>query len=632
MNAPEKRSIETLFARSPFFRPTIAVKMLIGYLGLAVIVILITAMTVLSLKKLNNINGDIISTETPVIEISDELIDTILAQELYGRRYSLVRSHELLDLYNKKTEEFDSRMESLRLLPGEKQFSLEKLKSLYDDYSTAFRNMLEYKGNPGSPHAAELDKALRRKQAVLTDFVRTILHGAIRSQNKKSRLSATIGEEAYKSINTLWVMFIILSLITTSLITRNIAGSIRKLKIATKRVAMGEFEDLPKVESRDELGELSLYFSEMAEKLKQLKEAQDKIASLAAIVESSTDAIISATLEGIIVSWNSGAEALYGYSGKEAIGLSISLLSPRDQPKELPTVLEKIRRGETIPDYDTLRMRKDSTLVHVSLTAFPIKDSKGKIVGSSIIARDITDRKKFEESIKQHSEELEQSNRELDNFASIAAHDLGAPLRAVSGFAGLLQKRYKEKLDADADLYISYIVEGAERMNHLINDLLQYARVGTSLKPLVPVDVNVIIEKTLANLAFEIQESNAVITVDPLPAVSADSTQLIQLFQNLVGNAIKYRSNTPRIHISAERKNGEWLFLVSDNGIGIDPRQFDRIFQLFQRLHAIDEYSGTGIGLATCKKIVERLGGRIWVESMPGEGSTFFFTLPATGQ
>ena len=264
------------------------------------------------------------------------------------------------------------------------------------------------------------------------------------------------------------------------------------------------------------------------------------------------------------------------------------------------------------------------------LNARQIKRVWGKEGIILLAIEDITERKKLEQKINQYSKELERSNGELSNFGSIVAHDLGAPLRAVSGFAGLLQKRYKEKLDAAADEYISHIVEGTGRMQHLINDLLEYARVGTSRKPLVQVDVNIIIEKALANLMFEITESRAVITADTLPTISADDTRLIQLFQNLVGNAIKYRSNTPHIHISAERKDGEWLFRISDNGIGIEPRQFERIFQIFQRLHTREEYSGTGIGLAICKKIVERLGGRIWVESKPGEGSTFFFTLPAT--
>ena len=362
----------------------------------------------------------------------------------------------------------------------------------------------------------------------------------------------------------------------------------------------------------------------------ELREAHDKIASLAAIVDSSSDAIVGKTLEGIIVSWNPGAEILYGYSAEEAIGRSISsLLTPTDQPDDFATIIDKIKHGESIAAYDTSRMRKDGTLVDVSLNISPVKDSMGKIIGAATIARDISERKKLEQRIIQYSKELERSNKELGDFAAIVAHDLRAPLRAVSGFAGLLQKHNaKKKPDVDTKKYISHIVEGSERMHHLINDLLQYAKAGSHSRTLVQVDVNDIIETTLANLMFEIQASNAEITVDRLPMVSADDVQLIQLFQNLIGNAIKYRSNTPHIHISAEQKKKEWIFRVSDNGIGIDPHQFKRIFEVFQRLHTKEEYPGTGIGLAICKKIVERFGGQIWVESKPGEGSTFFFTLP----
>ena len=230
--------------------------------------------------------------------------------------------------------------------------------------------------------------------------------------------------------------------------------------------------------------------------------------------------------------------------------------------------------------------------------------------------------------LERKQDELSRSNTELEQFAYVAAHDLRAPLRIVSGFAARLQKLYQGQLPIEADQYISHIVEGAQRMQHLIDDLIEYARAGTSKKSFVPVDCNIIIEKTLDNLAFEITESGAVITADSLPTVAGDITQLIQLFQNLVGNAIKYSSNKPRIHIYAEQKNGEWLFRVSDNGIGIDPSHFERIFEIFQRLHTRDEYSGTGIGLAICKKIVERHGGRIWLESEIGKGSTFLFSLP----
>ena len=187
----------------------------------------------------------------------------------------------------------------------------------------------------------------------------------------------------------------------------------------------------------------------------KLKEAQDKIAGLAAIVDSSTDAIIGKTLDGTILSWNLGAEALYGYSDKEAIGRPISFLVPSDHSDEIPNMLEKMRRGETISAYDTLRMRKDGSLVEVSLTVSPVRDATGKIIGASTVARDISERKNNEVQIKQYSEELEQSNKELNHFASIVSHDLRAPLRAVSGFTDLLKKRYKDKLDAEAGRYIS---------------------------------------------------------------------------------------------------------------------------------------------------------------------------------
>jgi len=272
MNAPEKKSMEALLARWPFFRLTIAGKMLIGYLCLSVVVVLIAALTLTSLKKMNDINRDVISVDSPIIDLCDKMIDTILAEELYGRRYALLKSPDLLDLYQKKADEFDSRIEELRTLSGKKDFQPDKLVSLHAAYSAVFQKMFDYKGSPSSVHAEEFDKALRQRQAELTDAIKKIVNGAIRNQGKKSRLSSEIGEKAYKSIISLGVIFIGVALIATFLIMRNISGSIRKLKIATKRVAKGEFEDLPQVKSYDELGELSLHFSEMARRLKQLEQ------------------------------------------------------------------------------------------------------------------------------------------------------------------------------------------------------------------------------------------------------------------------------------------------------------------------------------------------------------------------
>lgn len=254
------------------------------------------------------------------------------------------------------------------------------------------------------------------------------------------------------------------------------------------------------------------------------------------------------------------------------------------------------------------------------------------IIFGLVIGHILTRLKKTEGILKQQAEELARSNAELEQFAYVASHDLQEPLRMVSSYVQLLARRYKDKLDADADDFIDYAVDGANRMQQLINDLLTYSRLGTLKKDFKSTDCDTLLAQVLENLQVVIKESNALIELKSLPTITCDSATIGQVFQNLINNAIKFRNvHPPHIRIAAEEQDDEWIFSVCDNGIGIDPKYAERIFLIFQRLHDRKTYPGTGIGLSICKKIVERHGGRIWVASHPGEGSTFYFSIPKGG-
>jgi len=503
---------------------------------------------------------------------------------------------------------------------------------------------------------------------------------------------------------------------------------------------------------RDETGEVIGVFA-AARDISEQKKAEEKIRILASAVESSDDAIVTESLDGIITSWNKGAEQIYGYFAEEILGKNISILEPDNRKGEIKQLVKKIQEEERIQHYETSRLRKDRTLIDISVTLSPVLDVSGQLIAVSIIARDITERKKAEEALRlssiynrslieasldplvtigpdgkitdvnkatelvtgysrseligtdfsdyftepekaregyQHAfreglvldygleiqhrnghvtpvlynasiykdetgevigvfaaarditerkkaekllklklEELARSNAELEQFAYVSSHDLQEPLRMIASYLQLLQRKYQGKLDEKADKYIYFAVDGASRMQNLINDLLEFSRVTTKAREFEPTDLQSVLDRVLFDLDVSITENEASISYGSLPVVLADSVQFTQLFQNLISNAIKFRSEkTPKIEISAKKETDQWLFSVKDNGIGIDPKYSERIFEVFKRLHKREEYPGTGIGLSICKKIIERHGGQIWVESEPDKGSTFYFTLP----
>ncbi len=288
-------------------------------------------------------------------------------------------------------------------------------------------------------------------------------------------------------------------------------------------------------------------------------------------------------------------------------------------------------RTATRSSTDRIVRRSDGAVRHVYERCTHSRDTDGRIVRSDGTVHDITEWKEAEETLKRYAAELERSNEELQRFAYVASHDLQEPLRSIISFSQLLERRYKGRLDQDADDYIAFIVEGGNRMQTLIQDLLAVSRVTTKAAPIVETDAGTVIAGVVCDLADAIATATATITVGPMPRVMADPAQLEQVFANLIGNAIKYRRPDvpPEIEVSARDEGPMVEFAVRDNGIGIEEEYFGQIFEMFRRLHTHDEYEGTGIGLAVVRKIVERHGGEVRVESTPDVGSTFFFTLPA---
>jgi len=355
--------------------------------------------------------------------------------------------------------------------------------------------------------------------------------------------------------------------------------------------------------------------------------AQREMARLAAIVRASDDSIVSLTTEGIITSWNDAASRMYGYTAEEAIDHSITMLSLEDDRTEMEQVLSSLREGQTIERFETQRIRKDGGVIHVSITYSPLRNEAGEVVGISGIARDITQQRKAAMEQQRLMRDLERANKELEDFAYITSHDLKAPLRAIGSLAEWIQTDNQEKLGDEGRQYLKLLKNRVHRMNELIEGILHYSRVGRAKGRSEQVDMNILMKEVIE--LIDVPPHIKVTVQEGLPVLMTLKTYPMQVFENLISNAVKYcDKEVGEVQVGVEELPRFWKFHVRDNGLGINPRYHARIFEIFQTLKSRDEVEGTGIGLTIVKKIVTHLGGEVWVESEPDLGSTFYITWP----
>jgi len=449
--------------------------------------------------------------------------------------------------------------------------------------------------------------------------------------------------EAFQSINNLRDSIIIFGFIFTIIVimvmlffTHSITAPITNLVSVLTEVRTGDLSKRAVVLSKDELGELAITFNFVLESLQksrnELAKRYKEQAELAAIVEFSDDAIISNDLNGLIRSWNNGAQRMYGYSATEMVGAPINKLVPKEGTDEIPQILAHIKRGESVDHIESVRMKKDGSLITVSISASPIKDNYGAVIGAAAIARDITEKQKLQEaeSRLQLFKAVEAANKELEAFSYSVSHDLRAPLRAIDGFSKILSEDYATNLNDDGKHIIETIRNSTKQMGNLIDDLLAFSRVGRQEIKTTTVDMTALVKSVFEEVKAANPGRHIEFVCTEIPNILADPALMHQVWMNLLSNSVKFTKNQDlaKISVGSTTNNGKVIYTVKDNGAGFDMKYIDKLFGVFQRLHSTQDFEGTGIGLSIVKRIIEKHGGTIWAEAAVDAGATFYFSLP----
>jgi signal transduction histidine kinase/CHASE3 domain sensor protein len=649
---------------------------LLGAFGIVLTILIVLSSAAYRTTSLNQEATGAVIHAFQVIGTANALLANLVDMETGYRGYLLAGDDAFLEPYWRGSPELDAEIAQLQALTADNPTQVARWRSI----QTQVDEWRQLVTEPGIALRREIS-AGRAPPDALTRWV-----GSGEGRRRFATIRATFNEalaveeqllgqrqaEAAAASERLQVVLIVGTIVAVGLaiglallLTADIVEPITRLATTAGVIASGKLDQRIGLHRGDEIGAASVAFDRMAEQL------QATIVRSRAILDTAAEGIVGLDQTGRVVFANPAAVQMVGLPEATMVEQSAIPWIEPDQPPSPsdagrpegrgPAVRGRGVGGEGNPaaggeefsgspvaaalDFGSVEhgagdlVRGDGSRLPIDYACAPIHDAGG-IVGAVLTFRDVTERRAAQRELEERARELARSNADLEQFAYVASHDLQEPLRAVVSYLQLLERRYGDQLDERAERYIGYAVDGGRRMQTLITDLLTFSRVSRRDVTMEPVDLESVLERVEASLQVAIEESGATVTHDPLPTVAGDSTQLTQLFQNLVGNAIKFRGEAPpEIHVSAERgaepgaerQDGAWRFSVRDNGIGIAPEYHERVFILFQRLHARDEYGGTGIGLAVCKKIVERRGGTIWVDATPGGGSTIRFTIPDAG-